>query len=347
MDSLIKKQAGLVRELLDSSSDIGIIVGENQNIDTMGAALGLYLILAQDGKNVQVVSKKEPTVEISNLFGIDRVAKSFEGATRILTISVPYREGEIEKVSYNIEENSLNVNLFAEENGISFSEKEVKYIKKGTAPSLIITIGVPNEGELEELVDPKSVKTIHIDINPLNSLTGDVVIIDPSFSSLSEIVATLAKELSISLDADALQNLMDGIVYATRNFTSPNTSAYAFEAAGFLLANGARRKEKKFESGRDRNFPREDHFREPKADRPDVLRGPKFNSGVGNQFQPRQQPITNYPPKITGESVTNPVSNNPPSKDSLPEANPSDVTSKDIPDDWFLPKVFKGTRKGN
>src|SRR3989344_1194000 len=195
MDSLIKKQAGLVRELLDSSSDIGIIVGENQNIDTMGAALGLYLILAQDGKNVQVVSKKEPTVEISNLFGIDRVAKSFEGATRILTISVPYREGEIEKVSYNIEENSLNVNLFAEENGISFSEKDVQYIKKGSSPSLIITIGVRNDAELNGFVDPKSVKTIHIDINPLNSLMGgDVVIIDPSFSSLSEIVAELIKE---------------------------------------------------------------------------------------------------------------------------------------------------------
>ncbi len=336
---LISNQKEQIRELLDSATSIGIIIGENQNIDTVAAGLAFYLILRSQGKNVQVISKKEPTVEISNLFGIDKVAKSFEGATHILTISIPYREGEIEKVSYNIEENSLNVNLFAEENGISFSEKDVRYIKKGTAPSLIITIGVQNDSELNGLVDPKSVKTIHIDINPLSGLMGgDVVIIDPSFSSLSEIVATLAKELSFISDVDAFQNLMDGIVYATRNFTVSNTSSYAFEAAGFLLQNGARRKEKKSESGRDL---RAQGFVGKPQDRNN-----NFPRSV-NQFQPRQQPITNYPSKNTRESVIDPISDNSSAIDSLQEVIPSDVTSKDVPGDWFLPKVFKGSRKGN
>src|SRR3989338_10352077 len=197
MNSLIKNQAVQVKELIDSSESIGIIVSENQNIDTVAAALGLYLSLSSNGKNVQIVSKKEPTVEVSSLVGVDKISKTFAGNIKILTISVPYREGEIEKVSYNIEDTRLNVNLFAETSGITFNESEIQYIRKGSAPSLVITLGVIDESELLGLLDLKSVKSIHIDRNPLNAMQGDVVIIDPSFSSLSEIVTELITELNL------------------------------------------------------------------------------------------------------------------------------------------------------
>ena len=90
--ALITNQKEQIKEIIDSSESIGIVVSENQDIDIVAAALGLYLVLKSNGKNVQVVSKKEPTVEVSNLVGIDKVSKSFAGSTKILTISVPYRE---------------------------------------------------------------------------------------------------------------------------------------------------------------------------------------------------------------------------------------------------------------
>lgn len=358
-NALISNQKERVRELLDSSTDIGIIIGENQNIDTVAAGLAFYLILQSRGKNVQVVSKKEPIVEVSSLVGVDRISKSFGGKTSVLTISVPYREGEIEKVSYNIEDTKLNVNLFAEESGITFDERDVQYIRKGASPSLVITIGVGSEEELSGLVDLKSVKTIHLDRNPLNALMGDVSIIDPSFSSLSEIVTQLIIELNLGYDVDAFQNLTDGITYSTRNFTSQTTSPYAFEAVGFLLQNGAKRKERNqnmrpFDSAqgkrddRNRNFPREDQFLrgsqpqqrtqganpmqnnnpQPQQPRIQILQQPKIQSQFPSQHGPKE---------MTTEAR------------DLPEETPytEGSRSSEVPDDWFLPKVFKGSKKGN
>lgn len=359
-NALIANQKEQIKELIDTSSSIGIVVSENQNIDTVAAALGLYLVLKSNGKNVQVVSKKTPAVEVSNLVGVDKILKSFSGNTKILTISVPYREGEIEKVSYNIEDTRLNVNLFAESSGITFDESEVQYIRKGSSPSLAITIGIANENELSNLIDLKETKTIHLDKNPLNSLFGGISIIDPSFSSLSEIVTQLVMEANLGYDLDAFQNLLDGITFATRNFTSQNTSPYAFEAAGFLLQNGAKRKGgrqgKPFESVQDKpddRFPREEQF-------------------LHKRPQPRpfdQTARPNWPRPVLNPTTSNAPASTPPFDSAQGKQDPFAIqraksfqdTSKpieeiesvegagtgEVPDDWFLPKVFKGSRKGN
>ena len=307
MSALITNQREQIRELIDSAESIGIVISENQNIDTAAAALGLYLVLVSQGKNVQVISKKEPTVEISNLVGVDRIRKAFEGKTSLLTISVPYREGEIEKVSYNIEDTRLNVNLFAETTGITFSEKDIEYIRKGSTPSLIITLGVLDESELLGMVDLKNVKSIHIDRNPLNALEGDVLIIDPSFSSLSEIVTKLIIELNLGYDVDSFQNLLDGITWATRNFTSQTTSPHAFEAAGFLLQNGAKRKER-------RPFDQNQFARQGRRDRPgrpfdSFDQAPAFakatagEQGKPNWQRPSPNPSVKQQPEVSNQDT--------------------------------------------
>lgn len=313
---LIVNQKDHLHELLDSAPSVGIVIGDNQNIDTVAASLGLYLVLQAQEKNIQVVSRKEPIVEFSNLVGIDRISQSFQGSTKALTISVPYREGEIEKVSYNIEDDRLNVNLFAQGNGITFNEREIEYIRKGSAPSLVILFGVSNESELNGLVDLKTVKTIAIDNNPLNSVLSDISIIDLSFSSVSEIVAGIIMELALPYDIDAFQNLMDGIIFATRNFTRQDSSPFVFEAAGFLLQNGAKR-ESRSHTNRGRN---DNRFPNP--------RGPVSQKAQVSTPQPGE-PVQDQAKKL--EEV---------------EAVESSATGE-IPDDWFLPKVFKGSKKGN
>ncbi len=340
--SIITNQKEQIKDFLDSAESVGIIAGENQNIDIMAGALGLYLTLSSGGRNVQIVSVKEPTVELSSLVGIDRVSKTFSGKTSALTISVPYREGEIEKVSYNIEDDRLNVNLFAEGAGITFSEDQIQYIRKGSTPSLVILIGVSNQAELRGLVDLKSVKTIVIDKNPMNALDGDVLVLDPSFSSFSEIITGLIMELTLPYDLDAFQNLMSGITHATRNFTSQNTSPLAFEGAGFLLQNGARRETRSRDIRHDDRFPKTEHLLNKKADQP-------FYSAQDRRDrkgQDQDSPGRNF---NVGGNLSQ-VTQNQPASDSLPDLGNQEESGKiaeSVPDDWFLPKVFKGSRKGN
>ena len=361
MNSLITNQKEQIKELIDTSSSIGIVVSENQDIDTVAAALGLYLVLKSNGKNVQVVSKKTPAVEVSNLVGVDKILKSFSGNTKILTISVPYREGEIEKVSYNIEDTRLNVNLFAETSGITFDESEIQYIKKGSSLSLVITIGIANENELSDLGDLKAVKTIHLDKNPLNSLSGDVSIVDPSFSSLSEIVAELVNELNLGYDLDAFQNLLDGITYATRNFTSQAASPYAFEAAGFLLQNGAKRKgggpfdmtqgkQGRQQGRRDDRFPREEQFlhKRPRQQTFDQTARPNWPRPVLNPLsRPAASTAVSAPQSGASQPDSFPRQGRGQSAPIEEIESVESAGTGEIPGDWFLPKVFKGSRKGN
>ena len=68
-------------------------------------------------------------MEVSSLVGIDKVKKSFNGgANGDLTVTFPYKEGEIEKISYTLEEGKLNILVKAGENGLSFNEKDVEFL---------------------------------------------------------------------------------------------------------------------------------------------------------------------------------------------------------------------------
>lgn len=369
-----------------SAGTIGIVIGERQNLDTVASALSLYLSLKASGKGVQIISKRDITVELSSLFGAGKIEKSFSGSTKTLTISVPYREGEIEKVSYNIETDRLNVNLFAEENGISFRESDIQYIRKGSSPETVFVLGTASISELDGLLDGGA-KIINIDNSRQNTLFGDIVLVDSIFSSVSEIVSEVIAELGLILDIDIAQNLLDGITFATRNFTNPQTSAYAFESAGFLLMNGAQRKNqgqvqvqnRGFDQRRQqipqgaRNFPAAELLsnsrpqqsqvrnmqpaRNPQSKLEEIVNRMKQEERVSDPLRPNSNPITaRHQPELesietggnadiqkdTFDSIDDLVTD-----ESYIESQSQPHVPSDVPDDWFLPKVFKGTKKKN
>jgi nanoRNase/pAp phosphatase (c-di-AMP/oligoRNAs hydrolase) len=377
-----------------SAGTIGIVIGDRQNLDTVASALSLYLSLRASGKEVQIISKRDITVELSSLFGVGKIEKSFSGRTKMLTISVPYREGEIEKVSYNIETDRLNVNLFAEENGISFRESDIQYIRKGSSPEAVFVFGTASISELDGLLDGGA-KVINIDNSRQNTLFGDVVLVDSVFSSTAEIVSEVIAELGLILDVDIAQNLLDGITFATRNFTSPETSAYAFEATGFLLMNGAQRRSlgqmnsqnRSFDArvGADqarlrrqqpqgaRNFPAAELLSNSRAQQnqahnvqpainpqnklEEIVNRMKQEERVSDPLRPSNNSMTaRHQPELesietggnadiqkdTFDSIDDLVTD-----ESFVESQSQTHTPSDVPDDWFLPKVFKGTKKKN
>ena len=298
-DNAFSSSRDNLNEFISQAPSIGIVVGGDQNLDKTAAALALFLSLQEFGKIAQVVSRKEPIVEISNLVGIDKVKREFEGAVKTLVISVPYHDGDIEKVSYNIEGDRLNVNLFAEANGINFSDQDIQFVKKGSSPTLIFTIGISSQDKLTGTVDMGvGIRVVNIDNNPTNSLYGDLVFVDPNFSSISEIVAKILSEISLPITVDVAQNLMDGLSRATSDFSSSKTSPYAFEAAALLLKNGARRNVRVRES------------KTPVQ--------PNRNISLQRNVQNQSQNVGQN--NIQGND-------------------------NDVPSDWFVPKVFKGSQE--
>src|SRR5476651_778757 len=130
-----------LKDAIAKSNSIGIAVGGNPTLDEMGAALSLYLLLKNANKRVSIASQADPIVEISSLVGIDKVQRNFGGDAGDLVVSFPYKEGEIEKVSYTLENNFLNIIVKSSEQGLTFREEDVKYTRGSGSIDLLIVVG--------------------------------------------------------------------------------------------------------------------------------------------------------------------------------------------------------------
>jgi nanoRNase/pAp phosphatase (c-di-AMP/oligoRNAs hydrolase) len=239
-NSVIQK----IREVLAKNDNIVITLGKNPSIDEMAAALSLYLLLKEANKKVSVACPTQPIVELSNLVGIDKVQNKLDSQEGDVMVSFPYVEGEIEKVSYTLENGYLNIVVKAAKQGLTFDEKDVKYTKGGGVVSVLFVIGTPRLSDLGDLINPDKIqntKIINIDNKQENQGYGDIVAVSPKFSSVSEQVADIVLSLGFRIDKDVAQNLLSGITYATKNFQEANTSPLAFEIASLLMRNGANR----------------------------------------------------------------------------------------------------------
>lgn len=301
-----------IKDLLAKNESIGIAVGKNPGIDEMAAALSLYLALSETSKKVAIVCPTEPIVEVSSLVGIDKVKKSFEGGTNgDLTVTFPYREGEIEKISYTLEEGKLNILVKAGENGLSFSERDVEYKREGSAPGLVFIVGTPRISDLGTAFDMetfKDSKVINIDYKSENQGFGDIPLLGKSASSVCELMANFISSLDLKMDVDVASNLLTGIIAATDNFQSSATSPLAFETAATLLKKGAVRKAKNVSN----SDVEEDAFFSPKFQSKTEEKKTAFaKEGYG---EPKEEPKQEI---------------------KLDENNP--------PDDWLAPKIYKGS----
>jgi hypothetical protein len=193
-------------------------------------------------ENLTIATPNQPLVEVSSLVGIDEVKSSLGAASGDLVVSFPYKEGEIEKISYTKDNKFLNIIVKAGEKGLSFTEDDVLFTRGGRAPELLFVIGSPRISDLGSLYDIEFLKdtlVVNIDNKAENQGFGDIKIVSSRLSSVSEAVCSLIFSLGLKMDLDIAQNLMLGIATATNNFTNDNTSPLAFEMAGLLLRQGA------------------------------------------------------------------------------------------------------------
>ncbi|MGE5042445.1 MAG: hypothetical protein ACM3IJ_06125 [Candidatus Levyibacteriota bacterium] len=365
---IISQQKQAIEGLLAENPSVGVIVSPHQNMDVVAAGLSLQLIFQDNGKNSQIVSPKEPIVEYSSLVGVDQLVKEFSGVTKTLTVSFPYKEGEIEKVSYNIEGDRLNVNLFGGETGITVQEKDIKYIKSGSSPSLLFVIGARDMSEIQQYVEGGA-RVVNIDNDVANTLYGDVALVDASYSSLSEMVAKLAFDLNLQVEFDVAQNMLDGISFATQNFSSPKTSPSAFEAAGLLLQKGAIRRNVKDirpqtadtslsmlgkTQPKPQMQPQKPFNQQNFPPKPFAQPQPKPQTQVEDQFDQYDDYVEEPQSQAAARPQPQPVQN--PFAINQRQARPQDeeqsngnvaenIPSEDeAPSDWFVPKVFKSTK---
>lgn len=339
MDQSLQK----IKETLDRYQNFTIVVGRDAHIDEMGAALSLYLTLSGRQKKVSIASSKEPIVELSSLVGIDKVKTVLsKDSGGDLVVSFPYKEGEIEKVSYTLENGYLNIIVKAGVEGLSFSEQDVRY-QRGTGEKIdvLFVVGTPRLSDLGDLFDPEALKdttVVNIDNKGDNQGFGDIVYVSSKYSSVSEQVANLLSQLGLPIDVDIAQNLLSGISYATNNFQKENTSLFAFEMAAQLMRKGARRERAK-PSYSDFDLLQQV---QPSKQAQDMRKLP-FSKKDESFFEEDEDMMPAYQSPIQRQKPQAP--RNAPSvlQQKAKAQEVVEKVDKTTPSDWLAPKIYKGS----
>ncbi len=356
-----------IKDLVLKNQDIGVLVKPNPNLDEMAAGLGMYLVLKQMGKAVSIVCPTDPIVALSSLVGIDKVEKTLSvGATGDLTVSFPYKEGEIEKVSYTLDNGLLNIVVKAGEKGLSFQQSDVAFKRNGKAPTLVFFVGIAHMNDVASVYvqNPAQPATIvNIDNKQDNEKFGTICVADPKWSSVSEQVADFVTllEPQIELDRDTAQNLLNGITFATENFTKPQISYLAFEVAGILMKKGATRQRALEVSQAAKGagvLPNANQFFPPQP----IAQQPVVPAiAQPTEFVPQPQPVQSVQQPVVPSVYQQPVSQpTPVVQPFVPQPQPSwqptqsampvqnaqpaqNAMPKQTPPDWLTPKVYKGS----
>jgi len=341
MANLSSDQVNQARNLLENAKSVLIVVGDNPTIDSIAASLALYLTLSSVSKQAVVVCPTSMTVEFNQLVGVDKIQNNVSGGSgRNLVISFPYQEGSIEKVSYNIENDTFNLVIEPREGYPQITPENMQYSNSGGTTDLVITINASRLSDLGRIYQDnqnlfRDKPLVNIDSGSINSRYGKVNLIDPSVSCTSELIVSLLSQLGFTIDVDTATNLIAGISAGSQNFSSPTTSASTFEAAAICLKSGARKS-----TQTPTSFEYEDQPYQAMGPQPVTIPFPKSQKTSFSRPQARaltnnagqHQPFMGKPQ--SGKPKPTPPVQQPPTRES---------THPETPPDWLKPKIYKGS----
>jgi len=224
---------------VSSAQKIIIVLPPKPFFDQVAAGLALFLGLKDSGKTVSVVCPSPMTVEFNHLVGVDKIATKVQGTD--LIVSFNYSSEQIEKVSYNDDNNRPNLVIQPKAGAPPISESLATFSYAGTGADLIFALGIKDPTQSLSQLDLNSSFVVNVDTVPSNTNFGQINIVDLSTSGLCEVVLGVISGLAVSLGADAAQNLIDGLWAATRGLTAGNLGADTYEAVAICLRSGARR----------------------------------------------------------------------------------------------------------
>ena len=367
---ILDNQYPQILKVLEDKKSFIIAVPATVSTDAQSAATSLYLALSKAGKQVTLVSEKLPTKE-ADIIALEKFGTELQAlGGDTLTMSFPYEEGAVDKVSYDIEGDRFKLVIQPKAGFPKLDPKKVAFGYTGGKIDVIITVETARLEALGKLYTDNTdkfsgVDIINIDRRFNNAQFGTINVVEKQSSSIAEIVLSLLTYLKIELDRDIATNLYTGLVYATNNFTAYSVNADTFEIASRLLRAGALKKPYVKKSGLG-------------------SQQGQFGAMLGNQSQPFNQPYNpsmNMPPMNMGTADPyddpyydeegdddfvddfQPVAS-PNSQQMAPQPIPQSAQApvqqvsqqepvndqavtqtqpQQTPSDWLKPKIFKGS----
>ncbi len=325
MDLTPKQQTS---EAIRQAESILILTGQHPSVDQASAVAALAAILRKFGKKVSAVVSDNPPAAVQSLD-----PHAFErglGGSRDFVLKVDTTKVEVDKLRYEAEGGKLNIYLTPFKGG--FAPSDVTFGYGAFHYDLAIVLGVPTRARIDRIYEQnlasfETIPMVNLDFHRSNENYGAVNLIEPSASSLCEMLVALSESLQSGIiDAEIATALLMGIVASTDRFTATHTSPKSLTVAAQMMAAGARQqtvvralyREGKGESRGERGGDRE---------RGGERSGDRERSGQGQRNAAAQSPVV---PAPTSAAVREPAAQPTPVVQPTPAA-PAPVSVPEPP----------------
>lgn len=233
-----------VKTALDEAKSVAVLLPPEPTTDMVASALGLFLALKEAGKFAQIGCGSPIKVENADLFGVDQIKNSI--GNQNLIISFDFKEEDLKKVDYDVDENGKFMLLIQPQPGAEPPDtSNINYSYSGASADLVFVFGVNSLEELGKIyADEKAfldhAKIVSLATSSKPSNFAAIALHSHAAGSLAEIITFLLKSADIKLTSDAANNLLSIISETTKNFTSPKVTADTFDIVAYLMRAGGR-----------------------------------------------------------------------------------------------------------
>lgn len=232
------------KDILKTSQSVVVLLGEEPSFDQVAAATSLVVTWLNAGKDV-VLACQEPLPD-NTLTLVGTELCKHQLANQNLTISFPYNESAVDKVSYHISDDQQTFTLVIkpQKGAKPLDTSQIDFGYLGVDTELLFLIGVhsfESLGTLYEGNEDVFQRSTTIVIHTFEPEIGLIKLNIGDTSSFSEGTARLLSQWHDSIPSDAASNLLAGIYEATDSLHSWAVTAETFETIAWLLRQGGRR----------------------------------------------------------------------------------------------------------
>jgi len=233
---------------LNKATRILIPLGASPSGDSIAAALALADFLRKLNKEPLIVCSGEISEKYRFLPGVGNIQRTIH-LSRGFVISVRTNTAPLDELTYHLDEQSNQVNIFLMPKSGQYVADDVSFRADTFPYDLIVVLDLPSLDQLRSLYDDNTdlffeTPIINIDHHPNNEHFGELNLVDITATSTAEILMELLEGFEIGLlDGNIATNLLAGILIETNSFQNRRTTPKAFLKASSLISLGANQQE--------------------------------------------------------------------------------------------------------
>jgi len=230
------------QELISKSNNILITFRKDHTGDAIASTLALAKFLKTQDKRYSIVcSNFQAPKEFNFLENINEIENKLTNL-RQFVINLDLKGKKVDEFSYDVKDDKLQIYVMPEQG--DFSEQDINFNNSDYKFDLIIILDTPDLESLGKIYfdQPEfffNTVIINIDHNLNNENYGQINLVQPTMTSISEILYSLIDEKLV--DEQMTTSLLTGMISKTKSFKTANVTPQTLHIASVLINAGADR----------------------------------------------------------------------------------------------------------